>query len=100
MQRIRLTGSAQDDLADIWRYIALDQQSPINADSLVDAFDERFQLLVRYPEAGEAVEQLRPGTRRSIVKQRFLVFYHIELDGILILRVLHGARLVRPEDLG
>ena len=42
MQRIRLTGSAQDDLAEIWHYIALEQQSPLNADSLADAFDERF----------------------------------------------------------
>lgn len=99
MQRIRLTGSAQDDLAEIWHYIALEQQSPLNADSLADAFDERFQLLAQHPEAGEAVEHLRSGTRRSIANQRFLVFYQIEPDGILILRVLHGARLVRPEDL-
>ena len=51
MQRIRLTGSVQDDLAEIWHDIALEQQSPLNADSLADAFDERFQLLAQHPES-------------------------------------------------
>ncbi|MCD0461423.1 type II toxin-antitoxin system RelE/ParE family toxin [Roseiconus lacunae] len=100
MPRIRLTASALSDLSEIWHYIAAEQQSPLNADSLADDFDERFQLIALHPHAGELVEHLRPGTRRSIVKKRFLVFYELEYDGILILRVLHGARLIRPEDLG
>ncbi|QEG41829.1 type II toxin-antitoxin system RelE/ParE family toxin [Roseimaritima ulvae] len=100
MPRIRLTASAQSDLAEIWHYIAIEQQSPLNADSLADAFNERFQLLASHPHSEELVEHLRLGTRRSIVKKRFLVFYQAESDGILILRVLHGARLIRPEDLG
>ncbi|QDV68629.1 Plasmid stabilization system protein [Rosistilla carotiformis] len=99
MPRIRLTASAQDDLAEIWHYVAVEQQSPVNADSLADAFDERFQLLAAHPQTGESVEHLRPGTRRSIVKKRFLVFYQAEAEGVLILRVLHGARLIRPDDL-
>ena len=100
MKRIRLTASAQDDLAEVWHYIAVEQQSPLNADSVINAFDERFTLLAAQPDAGEEVEHLRAGTRRSIVKQRFLVFYQVEHDCILILRVLHGARLIRPEELG
>lgn len=100
MPKIRLTASAQDDLAEIWHYIAVEQQSPLSADSLADAFDERFQLLAAHPQTGEPVEHLRPGTRRSIVKKRFLVFYQVDSEDICILRVLHGARLIRPEDLG
>ena len=100
MPRIRLTASAQSDLAEIWHYIAIEQQSPLNADSLADVFNERFQLIALHPQTGELVDHLRPGTRRSIVKKRFLVFYQPDDDGILILRVLHGARLIRPEDLG
>lgn len=100
MPKIRLTASAQNDLAEIWHYIALEQQSPLDADLLADAFNERFQLIALHPQTGELVEHLRSSTRRSIVKKRFLVFYQPEDDGILILRVLHGARLIRPEDLG
>lgn len=100
MPKIRLTASAQKDLAEIWHYIAVEQQSPLNADSLADDFDERFQLIAAHPQIGEPVEHLRPGTRRSIVKKRFLVFYQTEAEDILVLRVLHGARLIRPEDLG
>ncbi len=100
MPRIRLTASAQSDLAEIWHYIAIEQHSPLNADSLAEAFNERFQLIALHPHSDEFVEHVRLGTRRSIVKKRFLVFYQAEAEGILILRVLHGSRLIRPEDLG
>lgn len=100
MPRIRLTNSAQDDLAEIWHYVSVEQHSPANADLLLAAFSERFELIASHPQSGEAVEHLRLGARRTIVKKRFLVFFQAEADGILILRVLHGSRLIRPEDLG
>ena len=99
MSRIELTALAADDLAEIWYYISIEQKSPENADALIDEIDERFQLLARQPMVGESVDTLRKDTRRSIVKQRFLVYYEPRKDGIVILRVLHGARLIRPKDL-
>ena len=44
MGQIQLTENAANDLAEIWHYISIDQQSPSNADSLIDEFDERFSL--------------------------------------------------------
>jgi toxin ParE1/3/4 len=99
MPRIILTESANRDLDEIWDYIAVENHSPIAADQLIDEFDSRFRLLVTQPMMGESVEKLRPNTRRMIVKKRFLVFYEPTEAGILILRVLHGARLIRPDDI-
>ena len=100
MLRIILTDSAARDLDEIWDYIAVEKYSPMSADMLIDEFDQRFKLLVTQPLMGEAVERLRPNTRRTVVKKRFIIFYEPVEDGILILRVLRGAKLIQPTDLG
>ncbi len=99
MKRVRLTGTAVNDLTEIWAYVAVEQESVLNANALIDSFDAHFQLLATQPEAGEAVDHLRPETRRSIVRRRYLVFYEFDDVEIRILRVLHGSRLIRPEEL-
>ena len=48
---------------------------------------------------GETVEHLRRNTRRFIVKKNYLLFYDTDGNAIRLLRVLHGARLISPEDL-
>ena len=99
MARILLTASAHRDLDEIWEYIAFENQSPDAADGLIDEIDRRLELVADQPLTGESVDRLRKDTRRIIVKRRFLVFYEVMDDGIRVLRVLHGARLIRPEDL-
>lgn len=99
MGRIRLTQSASNDLDEIWLYIAVDQNSPISADGVIDEVESKLLLALEHPKIGELVEQLRPNTRRLIVKKRFLLFYEEDGEGILLLRALHGARLIQPTDL-
>lgn len=66
MPRIRLTASALSDLSEIWHYIAAEQQSPLNADSLADDFDERFQLIALHPH----IPHLRTEDSTSPMGQR------------------------------
>jgi toxin ParE1/3/4 len=99
MRRITLTQSASDDLDEIWDYIGVENHSPIAADNLIDEVGRQLRLVLEHPLASEAVDELRPKTRRIIIKQRYLVFFEPTDDGILVLRVLHGARIIRPEDL-
>ncbi len=99
MRKVRLTQSASNDLVEIWNYIAVDQHSPAAADGIIDEVDAKLLLALEHPNIGELVEQLRPNTRRLIVKKRFLLFYENSSEGILLLRALHGARLIKPEDL-
>lgn len=99
MPKIIRTASALRDIDSIWDYIAIDNHHPDAADRLIDEIDEALQLLAVQPRMGEEVERLRPHTRRHIVHKHFLLFYDAVDEDIRLLRVLHAARLIRPEDL-
>jgi toxin ParE1/3/4 len=47
----RLSSLAEQDLEEIWFYVAEDA-SPTTADRLIDAIFERFELLVEQPRMG------------------------------------------------
>ena len=99
MSRITRTESSLRDLDDIWDYIAIENHHPADADRLIDEIDKILHLLLTHPQMGEAVEHLRSHTRRCIVQNHYLLFYDTVGDEIRLLRVLHAARLIRPEDL-
>jgi toxin ParE1/3/4 len=94
MARLRRTSDARSDLAAIWLYIA--QDNTVAADRLMDEIDRKLKLALQFPLMGEAVDQLRPGTRRITVGN-YQLFYEPTVDGIRLLRVYHAAR--RIEDL-
>ena len=94
MMRLRKSAIAEQDLLDIWDYIA--QDSPAAADRMWQRFDHRFKLLLKFPYTGESQDRFRPGLR-SIVEGSYVIFYEPRPDEILIYRVLHGAR--KWEDL-
>ena len=99
MPRIILSDSANRDFDEIWDYIAVENHSPGAADLLIDEFDQILRLVLTQPTMGKAVDRLRLNTRRIVVKKCFLVFYEAVEEGIRVLRILHGAQLIRPEDL-
>jgi len=99
MPHIIRTASALRDIDGIWDYIAIKNHNPDAADRLVDKIDETLRLLVSQPLMSESVEHLRPHTRRCIVHNHYLLFYDTLGDDIRLLRVLHAARVIRPEDL-
>jgi len=86
MPNLRKSPAAEEDLLGIWSHIAED--SPEAADRMWQRFQDRFQLLLKQPRMGESQERVRPGLR-SVVE---VIFYEPLDDGILIYRVLHGAR--------
>lgn len=80
---------AQDDIVEIWDYIADDSEA--QADAFVDRLDAKFQLLAQQPELGRVREELAPGLR-SFPVGRYVIFYMPVSDGIAVVRVLHSAR--------
>ena len=89
MMRLRKSRAAETDLLGIWSHIA--DESPDAADRMWQRFQDRFQLLLKQPRMGESQERYRPGLR-SVVEGSYIIFYEPLDDGILIYRVLHGAR--------
>ena len=89
MPVVLLRPRAQDDITEIWGYIADDRE--LQADAFGDRLDAKFQLLARQPGLGRVREELAPGLR-SFPVERYVVFYEPVLDGIAVVRVLHSAR--------
>jgi toxin ParE1/3/4 len=71
MSRIRITPLAEQDLVEIWYFIA--QEDPVAADRLLDLLEEKYKLLADNPHMGPAR-------------------YRIISGGIELIRVVHGAR--------
>jgi toxin ParE1/3/4 len=91
----RVALEAEADLDDIWYYIAGGSGSLEIADRFVDSLTERFYLLSRNPFLGRRRdEELRSGLRSFPVGE-YIIFYRIEAEEVLILRVLRGSRDVR-----
>lgn len=90
--RILRAPEARQDLLDIWAYIA--EQS---AASIADAFLARLmgamEVIAYAPHIGRERSEF-PGSPRSIAVRPYIIFYEPlpEGDGILVWRVLHGAR--------
>ncbi|MGQ0736584.1 MAG: type II toxin-antitoxin system RelE/ParE family toxin [Acidobacteriota bacterium] len=85
----RLSALAEQDLEEIWSYVAEDA-SPATADRLIDAIIGRFELLAEQPRIGRLRPEFGEGVR-SFAVESYVLYYRYEGD-ILIARVLHGRR--------
>lgn len=89
MPRVRKTVLAEQDLEEIWLYIAAD--NIVAADALIDKLVEKSALLAANAELGRARPELHEGLR-SFAVGNYILFYRPEAGGIELTRVLHGAR--------
>jgi toxin ParE1/3/4 len=89
LARFRRTARAEDDLIEIWLYIARDNQK--RADTLLDKIDQACALLAAHPAIGPARPDLAPELRYSTVG-RYLILYREIAGGIEVVRIVHGAR--------
>jgi|SRR6266540_2289900 toxin ParE1/3/4 len=94
MPSIRRTAQAEEDLIDIWLYIA--QDNPGAANRLLDEIENKCSLLADNPQLGPARPDIAEDCRYFPVG-RYLILYRIIPDGIQVVRVVRGSR--RLEDL-
>jgi toxin ParE1/3/4 len=88
----RLARAAEDELDDIWYYIAKESRSIEIADRVVDSITDRFFFLAAYPHLGRRRDDdLRPGLRSFPVGD-YVIIYRVEGDDVLILHVVRGSR--------
>ena len=85
----RLSALAEQDLDEIWSYVA-EHASPTIADRLIEAIIDRFELLAEQPRMGRLRLEFGAGVRSFTVENHVIYYRH---DGdVLIARVLHGRR--------
>jgi plasmid stabilization system protein ParE len=92
----RLTPSAENDLFEIWCFIA--QDSTDAANRVEEAIYDACRLLARSPRAG----QERPDLTRRALRfwtvspfKKYVVIYDPDTRPLRILRILHSARNIR-----
>ena len=90
--RILRAPEARQDLLDIWNYVAR-EAAPAVADSVLARLYGAMEVVADAPLIGRERPEF-PGTPRSIAVRPYVIFYEPlpEVDGILMWRVIHGAR--------
>lgn len=89
MASYHLTHKAEEDLLDIWSYIA--ENNPASATKLIRSFHQHFTLLTENTQLGQTRPDIAPALRYFPVK-RYLILYRQMPDGIEVVRVVHGSR--------
>ena len=92
MKQLSFTSRANADLTQILDYIELDR--PQTATKVVARIREKCELLRTNPEMGPARPEFAKDMR-SLIVQRWIVYYRVKTNEIQVIRVLDGARDVR-----
>jgi toxin ParE1/3/4 len=92
--RILRAPAARADLLDIWSYIA-DESSATIADAFLARIYGALEVVSQAPYIGRERSEFS-GSPRSVVVRPYVIFYNPlpEGNGIMLWRVLHGARLL------
>ena len=95
MRKVAITILKRDeqDMEDIYHYIADKLQSPQSAMGQFEVIANTIQFLEIFPERCAVVEELlrlNIKVRRLLVKN-YSVFYRIDNDTVTVLRVLHQS---------
>lgn len=95
--RVEITPSAEADIAAIWDYIA--QESPATA--FINALATQIASLQQFPERCPRIaENDILGTNyRHLLHGPYRTIFRISRQTVVILRVIHGARLLNDEFL-
>jgi len=92
--RVELTPLAEGDIAAVWEYIA--QDSPGNAASFILALEEQIASLEQFPERCPRIpeNEILGTTYRHLIYGAYRTIYRIAGDRVVILRIVHGTRLL------
>lgn len=92
MATLIVAPSAQQDLSDIYDYIARDK--PIAAGNWAAKIEEKCMLIAETPEFGERRPEYGAEIRSSVIG-RYVIFFRPIENGIEVARVIAGDRDIR-----
>jgi addiction module RelE/StbE family toxin len=90
--RVRYAPSVEDDLAEIFEYIARD--SPDAAASWIDRLIEKAEKAARAPRSGRVVPEAQDPDVREVFLKTYRIIYRVEQGCILVLAIIEGHRLL------
>ena len=90
MARIVRRPRGLQDLVGVWRYIA-DDSGETRADNYLRRLNDVIIYLAQQPLMGRARPEIEEGIR-SFVAESHVIFYIALVDGMELVRVLHGSQ--------
>jgi plasmid stabilization system protein ParE len=92
--RVDITATAEADTAALWDYIA--QDNPDAATAFILRLEEQISSLERYPERCPLIpeNELLGTAYRHLLFGNYRTIFKIVGARVIILRVVHGARLL------
>ncbi len=94
MNKIHLSHEAQNDLAEIKRYISKELENPGAALNTVKRITQTIRILQNHAEAGAPLSSIADvrSNYRFLVSGSYMIFYRVNEHDIYVDRVLYGRR--------
>jgi len=89
--RVIFSPEAQEQLAEIFRYVAM-ASSPVIAARYGDAIVSYCESLCTYPFRGSSRDDIRPGLRITHYKKRAVIAFDVDADLVSIIGVFYGGQ--------
>ena len=91
MGKYRISPQALLDLEDIYDYIAVEKQAPLNASRFIEKLYRCFEFLAKNPGSGRLRETIRPGFMMWR-EGNYYIFYRTSQGGVDIVRIINANR--------
>ncbi|MBF0328337.1 MAG: type II toxin-antitoxin system RelE/ParE family toxin [Nitrospirae bacterium] len=94
---VNITSTAEEDVSEIWEYIPHDK--PEAATAFVLRLEEQIVTLENFPERCPLIpeNELLGTAYRHLISGNYRTIFKITGNRVIILRVLHGTRLLDSE---
>lgn len=89
MAKYILSPRAEEDIKDVWRTIASDNENA--ADNLLRRFLDKFALAATQPDMGSSRPELS-STARILLEGNYIIIYEPMDYGIFVVAVVYGGR--------
>jgi toxin ParE1/3/4 len=87
--KVRYSPKAEQDLREAWRHVA--HHNVVAAEKLFDAISGQVDSLKNFPERGTPRPEFGADLR-MLVEGKYLIFYRIVKNEVLVSRILHGSQ--------
>ena len=84
--KLIVTKPAQDDINQIFEYIAKD--NPTAAITLLDAFEQKFNILSEFPNSGFRPALAKSNVRVCVVAKNYQIIYQTDREFVVVARIL------------
>jgi addiction module RelE/StbE family toxin len=97
LARVIWTAESRDNLRAIHSRISEDSRRA--ADALIEQIVSSTDQLSEFPLSGRVVPEFNEEDMRELMVRNYRVVYQVIGETVGIVRVHHGARLLRPSDI-